>query len=49
MEYILIGIAIAIGLWIAPVVIGLVVMSIVFIGSIIVSILKAIFGGNGRW
>ena len=48
MEYILIGIAIAIGLYIAPVVIGVVVMTVVFIGSIIVSILRAIFGGNRR-
>ena len=48
MEYILIGIAIAIGLWIAPIVITFVIMTVVLVGSIIVGILRAIFGGNRR-
>jgi hypothetical protein len=46
MEYVLIGILIAIGFYFAPVILGFVAIVIGAIFMVIVSVFKAIFGGN---
>ena len=46
MEYVIIGILIAIGFYFAPVILGFLAIAIGFVVMIIVSVFKAIFGGN---